>query len=140
MTELTFDTLNKDLQLEYKGFGKYDRKIENSDFVRVEGLESLSAGITVAVMTGFGELCNNPTYATFGNKAWFLVAANKTPLTITEIREYTKNTIENIRRVKSIDTLSVTEDKNNPEKVHITFKGTSINDQTINGGFDLWQM
>lgn len=140
MTERTFDTLNKDLQLEYKGFGKYDRKMVGGDFVRVKNLDSLSSGITVAVMTAFGELCNNPTYANFGNRAWELVSANKTLLALTEIREFTKNTLESMRRIKSVDYLTVEENPNNPEEVFITFKGTSIDDQTYKGGFELCQI
>lgn len=136
----TYDSLNKDLKLEYKGFGQYDLKIEDGDFVRVNGLESLSTGITIAVMMGFGELFDNPTYQNSGNKAWLLVAANKTPLTIVQIKEYTKSTLEAIRRVRSIDTLTVSEDLEKEETVNITFSGTAINDQTFSGGFDLCQM
>lgn len=123
---MTGETLNKDIKLEYKNNRKYDRKLVNGDWVQVEGIPSLKAAIRVKLMTIFGELQTNPTYSSWGNKAWFTLKDIQTPVTLTQIREYTRIALLEMRRIASVDYLNVYTDPMVPEKIRVEGVVTSI--------------
>jgi hypothetical protein len=103
----TYDTLNKDILLERNEDMKWDRSIQSGDFVLVTGMESIAMAVVVKLQTWFGELKNNPTYKEWGDKAWFYVKNNDTELTRMELKEYVRQALSEIRRIKSVDSIEL---------------------------------
>lgn len=133
MAEQTFETLNKDIDLIPMRYGKYDRNLVNSDWVQLSGEDSLRMAIQIKIMTIFNELKSNPTYFGFGNKAWLYVKDNNTLLNQVTIRDLTMTALKEIRRIKSVDVLTVANDITDPYSILINFAVTSISDQTVAG-------
>lgn len=116
---MTLETLNKDIRLEHVGFGQYDiifsgETLEGSDSLGkdlefAEGLESLEMGIIHAILTGYKELAknDNPTYTNYGNNAYSQLKANQNDFTEYKIKEYTRISLENIRRIQYIENLEI---------------------------------
>ena len=137
MTIKTYETLHKDVLLEYKGNGIFDRKVVNGDFVRVTGIDSLYTAICFKIMTIFNELRDNPTYANFGNKAHYLLKDNLNPVNLVAIRDYTEAALLEMRRVKEINSIVVDTDNFNEFKVKVTFSVTAISDEQVDGGVEI---
>ncbi len=133
----TYITLHKDVQLEHKGYGIYDRKVQAGDFVRVEGIDSLYTAICLKMMLIFNELKNNPTYKEVGNKAHFLIKGNMNPVNLVALRDYTEQALLEMRRVKEVNSITVEPDKLDEFKVNVSFSVTAINDEMITGGVTL---
>jgi phage gp46-like protein len=130
----TYETLHKDVLLEYKGYGIFDRKVQAGDFVRVEGIDSLYTAICFKIMTIFNELKDNPTFGKWGNKAHYLLKENLNPVNLVAIRDYTEQALLEMRRVKEINSIAVNPDKLDEFRVNVEFSVTAINDETISGG------
>jgi hypothetical protein len=133
--ENTFDTLNKDILLARVDGGRYDRVVQSGDFVKATGIDSLAAGVRIKLQTWFNELSSNPTYANFGNKAWFYLKGNNNALHRLELKETIKQCLEEMRRIKSVDSIELDEyaimGENRPTTMVISVVFTSISDQTI---------
>jgi lipid A disaccharide synthetase len=130
---ITYKTLHKDVKLLPNEYGKYDRVLVNGDFVLRDGLQSLHSAITFKIMLIWNELRNNPTYMKQGNKTWGVLKENKTDLTMFTAKEYTIQALEEIRRIKKVNTLNVIENPNDPFQYIISFSVTSIDDSEISG-------
>ncbi len=134
---MEYTNLGSDVLLEYKGDGVYDRKVVSGDFVKVSGVNALYTGICFKIMTIFGELKDNPSYNQFGNKSWFLMKDLLNVVNLNAIRDYTREALEGMRRIKSVDVLTVEEDTVCPYMVRVAFSVTAITDEDISGGVTL---
>lgn len=132
MTDETFNTLGKDIEIVDVGNGYYDRQVLSGDFVQLTGLDALRNGCKVAILTLINELKDNPTYSSFGNPALLYVKQNNTLLARTAIKEAVKKVLNNIRRIQSVDVLNV-DVVGIPFNITVYYSCTSIDDQTVNG-------
>jgi hypothetical protein len=130
---ITYKTLHKDVKLLPNEYGKYDRVLVNGDFVLRDGFQSLHSAITFKIMLIWNELRNNPTYTQQGNKTWGVLKENKTDLTMFTAKEYTLQALEEMRRIKKVNTLNVIENPNDPFQYIISFSVTAIDDSKISG-------
>lgn len=130
MTE--YKTQNKDHKLIPKSNGLYDVSYVAGDITPTEGLDSLKNAIIIKIMTAYQELyhTSNPTYQNFGNRAWSLIKANRTSTTAYKIEQYTLEALKEIRRIRTVDELKVTEDKTCDGYV-LEYTVTSINDEQV---------
>ena len=127
-------TLNEDVKLKSDQYGQYDISMKNGDYENVTGLESLNNACIIAIMTRFDEI-KTETYNEFGCLAHELVKDNQTPLTSSKLEIYITEVLENIRRIDSVDSLTIT--NNNDAEYNVDFTVTSINDETISGSVTL---
>ena len=132
MTDETFNTLNKDIALEDKGYGYYDRQMVSGDWVKLTGIDALRNGCKIAILTIINELKDNPTYIGFGNPALLYMKQNNTQLAQTAIKEGVKKVLSNIRRIQSVDVVNV-DTVGTPYNIYVYFSCTSIDDQIVNG-------
>ena len=56
MSTYTYETLNKDIKIVPANYGKYDLDVVSGDFTHIENFESLKNGISVAILTRYGDL------------------------------------------------------------------------------------
>lgn len=126
-------TLHEDVKLKpVNSKSKFwDIQLENGDYVNVTGKESLYNAICIAVMTRFRELDFISLYDSFGCKIHELVKANKSQMVRFKVESYTREVLENMRRIQEIKYIEVTE----PEECNygINFSVASIDDEIISG-------
>ena len=116
---------------------KWDLQFSDGDFKIVTGKDSLRNAINLAIMTRYNEL-NNELYSGFGCKIHELVKANKSVVVQKKIQYYCENVLNEMRRVKRVNEVIVTDNKdNNTVKYGVFFNITSINDEVISGGVNL---
>lgn len=137
MSVPTLNTLHKDLKLENKVGFIYDRMWAYGDWVVVNELESANAGILVKMMTVFNEMYGNETYGNFGNKTWFVLKDLETELTRTQIKEYTKIALQEMRRIKEIISLNVVPRPGDSYVVDVNWVVRTITDDDIVGGMTI---
>lgn len=127
-------TLHRDMDLQQKSNDKFDLNFQRGDIVIDQGLNSLSNGIIIACLTGWNELkrSKNTVYYDYGNHAYEL-KANKSNLVYYKVEQYFRKCLNNMRRVKTINNLVVT-DIEYGYKVY--FNVTSLNDEIVNGEFN----
>ena len=123
-------TLNQDVQLTQSDQTKYDIIIENGDYKNITGLQSLNNACIIAILTRYGELTENPTYKEFGCKAHRILKDNQTKINKYKLETYITKTLQNIRRIRTVNTVTITEEKNT---YNVYFNVTSHNDETIRG-------
>lgn len=128
-------TLNEDAQLTSNEYGEWDLKMQDGDYVNVTGLESLGNACIIAIMTRYGELNSNPLYDEFGCRVHELIKDNQTTMTIYKMEIFIQETLQNMRRVREINTIQVTQPE--PHKFQVYFNITSINDEIVTGGLTL---
>ena len=121
-------TLNEDVKLVSDEYGKYDLDMDDNDYVNVTGLQSLENACIIAILTRFNELSDNPTYTGFGCRVHELIKDNQNKLTKFKIETDITETLNKMRRVKTINYLRLNEI---PEGYTVEFSITSINDETI---------
>lgn len=126
-------TLNRDCELIKLKNGLWDINFDKGDHVIVKGEKSLFNACIIALLTAYNELKNNPTYYEKFNKAYWVLKENKTDMTMYKIHEYFKEVLEDIRRIKSIDRLEVTDSETNNYAYDVFFRITSHNDETVQG-------
>lgn len=128
-----YKTLNEDVQLKplSNTSNYYDIQINNGDYVNVSGKESLYNAIVIAIMTRFQELSDIPLYEGFGCRVHELIKKNKSDTTRYEIELFITDVLENMRRIKEINEITITDIDN--EHYRAYFNITSINDKIING-------
>mgnify|MGYP003292719726 CR=1 FL=1 len=124
-------TLNEDVQLVSDEYGKYDLNMSNGDYINITGLNSLHNAIIIAILTRIGELTDNPTYENFGCRVHDLIKDNKTKLLLFKLETSLTETLNNIRRIKTVNYLNITE--NDAHSFDVAFDVTSINDETVKG-------
>ena len=130
MTE--YETQNKDYQLIHKPNHTWDINYLAGDIVETNGLDSLKNAIIFKIMTGYQELyrTGNPTYKDYGNKAWSQIKANRTENTRYKIEQYILEALKEIRRIRTVDELTVTEDTYN-EGYIVEYTVTALNDEQV---------
>ena len=124
-------TLNEDVHLVSDEYGKYDLDMDNGDYINVTGVTSLRNACIIAILTRYNELKRIPHYNGFGCKVHDLIKGNKTKLQLFKVETSINETLSNMRRIKSVNDISVKEDSS--ESYVVEFDVTSINDTTIRG-------
>lgn len=124
-------TLNEDVKLKSDEYGKYDLDMDNGDYVNITGHNSLHNACIIAIMTRFGELKDNPTYTDFGCRVHELIKDNKTKLLLFKLETSLTETLNNMRRIKTVNFLNITE--NDAHSFDVAFNVTSINDEIVKG-------
>lgn len=128
-------TLNEDAQLTSNEYGEWDLKMQDGDYVNVTGLESLGNACVIAIMTRYAELSSNPLYEEFGCRVHELVKDNMNTMTTYKMEMFITETLQNMRRVKTINNIQVK--KTEANKFQVYFNITSINDEIVSGGLTL---
>lgn len=131
-----FKTLNEDIKLVPDEYGVYDILFEDTpydnDLVNVTGGESLVNGCIIAIMTRYKELNSNKTYNDFGCRVHELIKANRNSLTKYKVELFITDTLERIRRIKSVDEVNVME--SNTHNYSVYFIVTTYDDETVKAG------
>ena len=127
-------TLNMDVQLKplNNKSSFWDIQFENGDYVNLTGKESLYNAICIAIMTRFQELGFIELYSDFGCRVYELIKANKSSMVKFKVQTYTQNVLENMRRVREVNWIEVSDSDDCNYK--ISFSITSISDEIISGG------
>lgn len=126
-----YSTLNEDVKLTSDEYGRWDLKFENGDIVYVDGLKSLENACIIAIMTRYNELGNNPLYVDFGCRVHELIKENQSSMTEYKIREFIKDTLTNMRRIKKVHWVRLKNAEDDYHKYHVTFNITSIDNQSL---------
>lgn len=132
-----YKTLNEDVKIRpiNDKAEHWDIQMENFDYVNVTGAESLRNAICIAIMTRFDELDFMDLYDGFGCRAHELIKANKSEMVKYKVELYVVKVLENIRRIQTINKVTVTDSDSN--SYLIEFNVTSISDETITGSVSL---
>lgn len=130
-------TLNEDVKIRpvSETSQHWDIQMENDDYVNVAGYESLKNAICIAIMTRFTELDSIPLYDEFGCRVHELVKANKSEMVRYKIELFVMEVLENMRRVASVESVKVSDDKD--YSYLIEFSVISISDAIINGSVSI---
>ena len=108
---------------------------EEGDIVNVTGAESLANAIVILLMTRYGELKNNLLYkGDFGCKVHEIPKDNITNLNQYKIEKYIEEAIHRMRRVKTINYITVTPHTNG---YTVVLSVTSITDENVNLSMEL---
>ena len=121
-------TLNEDVKLVGNEYGKYDLDMDNDDYTNVTGVNSLANACIIAILTRFNELTDNPTYTDLGCRVHELIKDNQNKLTKFKIETDITETLNAMRRVKTIDYLELSETQ---EGYAVEFSITSVNDEIV---------
>ena len=134
-----YKTLNEDIKLVSDEYGVYDicfeETVNDNDFVNLTGPESLLNGCIIAIMTRYQELNTNKTYNDFGCRVHELIKSNRNNLTQYKVELFITDTLEKIRRIKSVDEVNVME--SDTHNYFVYFIITTHDDETIKGGLSL---
>jgi phage gp46-like protein len=133
----TYIVLDKDINLKYLGNGSYDRELINNDFNLVENIDSLHNGIRIKLMMIWGEMKNNPTYKSCGNRAYGKLKANNIKLTQVAIKDYFNTALNEMSRILSVDDIQVDTEQMDSNRLIVTYMVTTVTDQHIKGGVEL---
>ena len=125
-----YSTLNEDVKLTSDEYGRWDLDFANGDIVYVDGLKSLENACIIAIMTRFNEL-KNPLYVDFGCRVHELIKENQSSMTEYKIREFIAETLNSMRRIKTVHWVHLEKSKENYYKYKVTFNITSIDNQTL---------
>ena len=104
--------------------------IKNGDYENITGIKSLENACKIAILTRFGEI-KTDTYSEFGCHAHEVIKDNQNTLTRYKLEMYTTEVLENIRRIDTVDSVTITD--NNDFNYDVDFTVTSINDEKISG-------
>lgn len=137
--KINFRTLNHDIGLQKRNNGQWDLWFDNGDLVSATEFHSLQVGIIIACLTSWNYLnrYGNPTYEIFGNESYSLLKENKSESVKFKIKAYFNECLERMRRVESVEYLTVNEVKSNPYMYHVVFKVRSMSNYLISGEFDI---
>ena len=100
---------NKDINLNDVGYGSWDIQLKDKDLDVVVGLDSVENGIIIAILTQYNELKKLPSYSDFGCRAYNLVKLPTTKLNKAKLKNYIKESVENMNRISSVDRITLTE-------------------------------
>lgn len=132
-----YKTLNEDVQVKPVSptAQHWDIKMENGDYVNVNGHDSLKNAICIAIMTRFNELDFVELYEGFGCRIHELVKANKSEMVQYKVELFIIDVLENMRRIDTVNSVKVTEDAYN--SYLIEFNVTSISDKIVTGSVSI---
>ena len=128
-------TLNEDVKLKSNEYGRYDLDMTEDDYINVTGHKSLLNACIIAILTRYNELKQIPLYEGFGCRVHDQVKYNKTRLQTYKIETAIQETLDKMRRVKTVDYLEVVD--TGPYSYGVNFQITSINDFTVKGKVNL---
>jgi len=134
ITDNEMKTLNEDVQLVSDEYGKYDLDMHNGDYINTVGLVTLRNACIIAIMTRLNEI-KNETYQDFGCRVHDLIKGNKTKMLVFNLESDIDETLNNMRRIKEVNSLEITEDE--AESYLVEFSVTSINDEIVKGSVSL---
>ena len=123
-------TLNEDVKLTSNQYGQCDISFKNGDYENITGIESLENACKIALLTRFDEI-KTDTYAEFGCHVHQLIKENQTPFTKYKLELYATEVLEKMRRIDSVDSVTITD--NNDAHYNVSFTVTGINDEKISG-------
>ena len=126
-----YKSLNEDVKLTSDEYGRWDLKFDNGDIVYVDGLKSLENACVIAIMTRYNEL-KNPLYVDFGCRVHELIKENQSTMVIYKIKEFIKDTLRRMRRIKSVNWVEVSISHDDYYKYKVSFSITSIDDRSLN--------
>lgn len=135
---LTYKTLNKDIKLVKTDNDHYDISIIAGDYEIVEGRESLQNAALFAILLHFNELNLNPTYQNRGNRAYFYIKDRNIALSRLNIQESIKEALEDVRRIKTVNYVTVNPVNDNPNKLKVNISLTGLNDEEIEMEATIW--
>lgn len=132
-------TLHRDVKISPNQWNnKWDLQFGDGDFKIVSGHDSLRNAINIAIMTRYKELKNELYSPDFGCKIHELTKAKKSTIVQKKIAYYCENVLKEMRRIKTVNEIIVTDNKdNNAHKYGVFFNITSINDEVISGSVNL---
>ena len=126
-----YKSLNEDVKLTSDEYGRWDLKFDNGDIVYVDGLKSLENACVIAIMTRYNEL-KNPLYLDFGCRVHELIKENQSTMVVYKIKEFIKDTLRRMRRIKSVNWVEVSISHDDYYKYKVSFSITSIDDRSLN--------
>lgn len=126
-----YKSLNEDVKLTSDEYGRWDLKFDNGDIVYVDGLKSLENACVIAIMTRYNEL-KNPLYIDFGCRVHELIKENQSTMVVYKIKEFIKDTLRRMRRIKSVNWVEVSISHDDYYKYKVSFGITSIDDRSLN--------
>lgn len=126
-----YKSLNEDVKLTSDEYGRWDLKFDNGDIVYVDGLKSLENACVIAIMTRYNEL-KNPLYIDFGCRVHELIKENQSTMVVYKIKEFIKDTLRRMRRIKSVNWVEVSISHDDYYKYKVSFSITSIDDRSLN--------
>lgn len=130
-----FKTLNEDIKLSPNEYGEWDMVFHEGDIVNVTGAESLANAIVILIMTRYGELKNNILYkGDFGCRVHEIPKDNITHLNQYKIEKYIEESVNRMRRVKTINYIQVTP---HTHGYRVVLSVASINDENVNLNMEL---
>ena len=137
--EINNNTLNKDIGLIERDCGYWDYDFQYGDIVHTKNKESLRTGLIIACLTSWNYLNRqeNPTYAEFGNKAYWELKKKKSNMVEYTIKQYFLEVLNRIRRVNRVIDLQVLDTKNDPNAYDVVFIVEAINDEIVQGKFNI---
>ena len=137
--EINNNTLNKDINLIERDCGYWDYDFQYGDIVHTKNKESLRTGLIIACLTSWNYLNRqeNPTYSEFGNKAYLELKKKKSSMVEYTIKQYFLEVLNRIRRVNRVIDLQVLNTKNDPNAYDVAFIVEAINDEIVNGRFNI---
>ena len=106
-----YKNLNEDVYLTSDEWGDWDITFHDDldDWVNVNGEKSMRNACIIAIMTRFSELNFMPLYEDFGCRVHELIKTNKKHLNTYKIETYVLDTLNNMRRVKRVNYVNVTD-------------------------------
>lgn len=128
-----YQTLAEDILLAPNEWNEWDMQFENGDLINVTGHESLHNAICIAIMVRYNELQDISLYTGFGCRIHELIKANKSSMIKYKIELYVQDVLKNMRRVKKINWIEVTEKQSEPYRYLVCWSVNSISDETIEG-------
>lgn len=129
-----YKTLQEDIYLKPDEYNRWDMQFENGDLINLTGHESLRNGICIAIMTRLQELHHNKLYSDFGCRVHELIKANKSNMVQFKIELFIRDTLENMRRVKDIEELTVIDNPHDEySNYEVFFHIRSISDELVKG-------
>ena len=128
-----YQTLAEDILLAPNEWNEWDMQFENGDIINVTGHDSLHNAICIAIMVRYDELQDISLYTGFGCRIHELIKANKSAMIKYKIELYVQEVLKNMRRVKKINWIEVTEKQSAPYHYLVSWSVNSISDETIEG-------
>lgn len=133
------NTLNKDIQLVEKENGYWDFEFQYGDYVLAENKKSLRSALIIACLTSWNYMNRqgNPTYSTFGNRAYQELKKKKSPIVEYAIKQYFLEVLNNIRRVHRVVNLEIRDTPSDPNAYDVLFTVEANNDELVRGQFSI---
>ena len=139
MQNNNYNTLHKDIELAEKDYGLWDINFQNGDLKSATDKNSLRTGLIIACLTSWNYLNKkgNPIYETFGNRAYEELKKKKSNMVKYKIQQYFIEVLNRMRRVQNVESLEVYEFENYPNDYFVKFKVIALNDELVNGSFNI---